>query len=89
MKAKLGWYFRIIITIATKLPLDWEEQGTKMAHRVAYLVKTYNVPSSLVINTNQIGIHILPTGMERTWKKKGSKDIHVLGVEDKKQNLCK
>jgi hypothetical protein len=51
MKAKLSWSFKATTTCATKLPLNWENQMTKMAHRVAYLVKTYNVPRSLVINT--------------------------------------
>jgi hypothetical protein len=51
MKAKLSWSFKTTITCATKLPLNWENQGTKMEHRMAYLVKTYNVPRSLVINT--------------------------------------
>jgi hypothetical protein len=56
-----------------------------MAHRVAYLVKTYNVLASFVININQIRIHLVPTNGERTWEKKGSKDIHVIRVEDKRQ----
>jgi len=56
-----------------------------MMHRVAYLVKAHNVPTLFVINMNQIGIHLLPIGGKRTWEKKGSKDIHVLGVEDKRK----
>ncbi len=40
MKAKLSWSFKATTTCATKLPLNWENQMTKMAHRVAYLVKT-------------------------------------------------
>jgi hypothetical protein len=52
---------------------------------VAYLVKTYNVPASLVFtNTYQIGIHIIHTSGEKTWEKKGLKDIHILGVENKR-----
>jgi hypothetical protein len=50
MKAKLGWSFRITITTTTKLHLDWEDQGIEMAHKVAYLVKTYKILSSLIIN---------------------------------------
>jgi hypothetical protein len=50
MKAKLSWSFKITTSCPTKLPWNWENQGTKMAHRVAYLVKTYNVPRSLIIN---------------------------------------
>jgi hypothetical protein len=39
MKAKLGWSFRVAITIVAKLPANWEDQGIELAHRVAYLVK--------------------------------------------------
>jgi hypothetical protein len=85
MKAKLGWSFRVATIVVAKLPPNWEDQGIEMAHRVAYLVKTYNVLASLVINMNQIGIHLVPIGGERTWENKGSKDIHVIKVEDKKQ----
>ncbi len=56
-----------------------------MAHRVPYLVKTYNVLASLVINTDQTWIHFVPTSGERIWEMKGSKDIHVFGVEDNMQ----
>jgi disulfide oxidoreductase YuzD len=52
MKAKLGWSFRTTIIDIRKQPPNWEDQRTKMAHRVTYLVKTYNVLASLVINTD-------------------------------------
>jgi hypothetical protein len=55
-----------------------------MVHRVAYL-QAYNVLASLVINTNQTKNHFVSTNGERTWEKKGSKNIFVFGVEDKKQ----
>ncbi len=54
-------------------------------HTVTYLVKTYNVPALIVINMDQIRIHLVPTCGEKIWGKKGSKYIHVLGVEDKRQ----
>jgi hypothetical protein len=34
------------------------------------------------------GIHLVPMGRERTWEKKGSKDIKVTGMEDKCQVTC-
>ncbi len=85
MKAKLGWSFRVATIVVAKLPLNWEDEGIEIAHRVAYLVKTYNVLASLVINTNQTRIHLVPTSGEKTWEKKGSKDIHVIKVENKRQ----
>jgi hypothetical protein len=56
-----------------------------MVHKVAYLVKAYNILASLVINIHQTKIHLVPKCRERTWKKRGSKYIHVVRVEDNRQ----
>lgn len=82
MKTKLGWPLRTTTTTIAKLPPNQKNQGTKMTHKVAYLVKTYDVLTSLMINTYQTWIHIVLTCREITWEKKGSKAIHVFGVED-------
>jgi hypothetical protein len=57
-----------------------------MVHRVAYLVKAYNVLTSLVIikhGSNRDSPCTYRWG--KNMEKKGSKDIHVLGVENKRQ----
>jgi hypothetical protein len=56
-----------------------------MVYKVVYLIKAYNILATLVINTNQIGVHLIPTKGERTWETKGEKNIHVLRIEDKRQ----
>jgi hypothetical protein len=56
-----------------------------MAQRCAYLVKIHNIPQSLVVNTDQTGIHLVPTGGSRTWEEKNSKFVRVHGVDDKRQ----
>jgi len=56
-----------------------------MAHQVVYLVKMYNIPPCLVVNTNQIGVHLVPTGRDRTWERKGAKHIQVLWIKDKRK----
>jgi hypothetical protein len=56
-----------------------------MVYKIAYLLKLYSIPPCLVVNIDQIGIHLVPTIGERTWESKGSKHIQVLGVEDKRQ----
>jgi hypothetical protein len=56
-----------------------------MAHRVAYLVKVYNIPLCLIINTNQIGVHLVPTGGNRTWETRGVKHVQVSWIEHKRQ----
>lgn len=62
-----------------------------MAHQTAYLVKAHSIPPELVINTDQTGIHLVPTGGAHTWAEKGSKHVQVLGMEDERQitaSLC-
>ena len=56
-----------------------------MAQRCAYLVKIHNIPKALVVNSDQTGIHLVPTGGSRTWETKGAKHIKVHGTEDKHQ----
>jgi hypothetical protein len=57
------------ITIESKLLYDWELQGLKtklqglkIAQQGTYLVKCYNVPTELMVNKDQNGIHLMPTG---------------------------
>ena len=85
VRTKLDWSFRKSTGAARKLPADWEQQGLNMAHRTAYLVKAHSIPPELVVNTDQTGIHLVPTGGTRTWAEKGSKHVQVLGMEDKRQ----
>jgi len=55
---------------------------------IDYLVKVYNSPFSL-LNIDPMGIHLVLMTRERTWEKKGSKDLGVLGGDDKKSiTIC-
>lgn len=77
MKSYFNWDYRAYTTTtAGKLFTVWKEQGKIMTFRVVYLVKLYNIPSTLVVNFDQIGIHLVT---------KGAKHIHVLGIVDKEQ----
>jgi hypothetical protein len=40
----------------------------------------YNIPPCLLVNTNQIGVHLVPTGGDQTWERKRAKHIQVLGI---------
>lgn len=55
MKHQLQWSYRRATTACGKLPLDWEDQGRMMALRVAYLIRAYDIPPALVVNTDQTG----------------------------------
>jgi hypothetical protein len=85
LKMELNWSYRASTTSAGKLPSDHEEQGKKMAQRCAYLVKIHNIPQSLVVNTDQTRIHLVPTRGSRTWEEKNSKFVRIHGIGDKRQ----
>ncbi len=56
-----------------------------MAYRVAYLAKAYDIPPPLNVNNDQISIYLVPTVGKCTWESRGSKHIHVFGIENKWQ----
>jgi hypothetical protein len=78
-----AWTFRVNDTPTNKLPSTWQQQDKFVAYCVVYITKVYDITLSLVMNSDQIGIHLVLALQERTWKNKGSKHIHVLGIKDK------
>ncbi len=83
----MGWTWRRSTTAASKLLADRESQGHDMAYRIAALVKTYDIPEELVINSNQTGLHIRPS-TDQTYDVKGVKDVKSLGKDNKRQITC-
>jgi hypothetical protein len=69
MKQYMCWSYKVVTTVASKLPQDWVIQGLTM---VAYLVKTYSIPLAVVVNRNQTGIHLVPNGGKKIWEPKGT-----------------
>jgi len=87
VRRHMGWTWRRSMTAASKLPADWESQGHDMAYRIVALVKTYDIPEELVINFDQIALHIRPS-TDQTYDVKGVKDVKSLGKDDKRQITC-
>jgi hypothetical protein len=61
-----------------------------MGYKVIYLVKTYNIHATLMVNIDQTGfhaalmvnsdqtkLHVMPIAGEITWESKGAKHIKV------------
>ena len=88
MKVYMNWTIRKGTTAASKLPLDWMKQGLNMNYRVLYLAKVYGIPSSFVVNSDQTGIHLVHVAGGKTWDVKGTKDVKILGMEEKKHITC-
>jgi hypothetical protein len=71
-------------TTTSELPNDWDQQGLEMGYKVAYLFKIYNIHAALMVNNDQIGLHLVPTTQEWTLDSKGAKHIKASRIEDKK-----
>jgi hypothetical protein len=89
---EMQWTHRLGTTAASKVPLDWIDQGVKMAKRIAVKVYGLNISlsvknsfhKSLLINFDQTGMQFVNTG-KCSFAAKGSKDIAIIGMEDKRQ----
>jgi len=58
-----------------------------MAYRIVALVKTYDIPEELVINSDKTALHIGPS-TDQTYDVKGVKDVKNLGKDNKRQIIC-
>jgi len=83
-RTEMKWSWRKSTTAASKLPLDWEEQGLQMAMRLAAQIEMYDVHASLVVNLDQTGVHLVPASFW-TYDTAGSSSVAVVGAEDKRQ----
>jgi hypothetical protein len=53
MKQYMCWTYRVATTIISKLPPNWLAQSYTMTYKVVYLVKTYSIQPTLVMNNDQ------------------------------------
>ena len=53
--------------------------------RLGYLVSIHKIPTACVVNFDQTGIHLVPTGGGRTFAEKGAKAVTLIGQDDKRQ----
>jgi hypothetical protein len=81
----MNWSFRKGTTITRRILTYWWGQGLNISYWIAYLVKVYNIPSSLVVNNNRTKVHLLLIVSERTWEIKGKKYVKILGMDYKRK----
>lgn len=83
-REEMAYSWRVRTTAASKLPLDWRDRGIAMAKRIAFFMQVHKVHPSLVINMDQTGVHLAPVD-NRTYSERGSKDVKLIGADDKRQ----
>lgn len=68
---------------ARKIPNDFEFIRMEFLAEVK-TVSDYDIPPELIINFDQTNVNIVPVG-DYTLEKSGSKQVQIIGLEDKRQ----
>lgn len=68
---------------ARKIPIDFEFIRMEFLAEVK-TVNDYDIPPELIINFDQANVNIVPVG-DYTLEKSGSKQVQIIGLEDKRQ----
>ena len=84
---QMNYSWRAKTTAAAHVPDNWKELGVLMAKRIAVNVHQYSIHSSLVINMDQTGIHLVPAS-NHTFAPLGGSNVAMLGADDKRQITC-
>ncbi|KIO20705.1 hypothetical protein M407DRAFT_81310 [Tulasnella calospora MUT 4182] len=80
----MQYSFRVGTRAAQKTPEDWEGKCEDAFLCAVYHIQLHNIPASLVINADQTGVSLLPMG-NKTYAPRGSKQVPILGKEEKRQ----
>jgi hypothetical protein len=78
----LLWLERKAMQAAQKLPDDWEHLCQCAFLRIAYGMKEEDIPAELFVNSNQTQV-IYAQGYKLTWTKTGSRQVTVVGEDEK------
>lgn len=79
----MNWSRRKATQAAQKKPFNWEDLCEKSALRKAHLIKEEDIPAELWVNSDQTQAVYAP-GDKMTWAETGSKQVPVIGTEEKR-----
>lgn len=78
----MGWSERRATCAAQKVPQNWIELLQELRLRLAWLIKEYDIPAELFLNFDQTNV-VYSHGSSSRWAPKGSKQVAVVGTEEK------
>ncbi|PPR06271.1 hypothetical protein CVT24_000890 [Panaeolus cyanescens] len=88
LESTMDWTFRKGTRAAAHIPADAQIQCERTFFRMVHLISYYDIPPGLVINMDQTGIIILATH-NQTFEKKGSRQVDIVGKNEKRAfTLC-
>lgn len=83
LRNQLGWSIRHATQASQKKPQNWEDLCERSFFRKAFAIKEEDIPSALYVNSDQTQVVYAP-GNRMTWAKKGSKQVALVGAEEKR-----
>jgi hypothetical protein len=75
----MNWTFKVATTTTNQFPTNWKHRRQDMGFRIVYLVKTYDIFATLMVNKDQIGMFLVPIARKWGWESKGTKHIKDRG----------
>lgn len=79
----MGWSERRATQAAQKLPDNWEELCEKAFLRMAWTIKEEDIPSALIVNTDQTQL-VYAQGSTLTWTETGTSQVKTVGEGEKR-----
>lgn len=77
------WSERRATRAAQKLPDNWEDQCERAFLRMAYTIKEEDIPSELIVNTDQTQV-VYAQGSNLTWAETSAKQVTTVGSDEKR-----
>ncbi|CAG2215564.1 unnamed protein product [Mytilus edulis] len=81
---RLGYTKRKGTKAARSQPEDFEKTKQDYIDRIEKCVEENNIPDDLIFNWDQTGVNLIPGG-DWTMDAKGSKQVNIVGINDKRQ----
>jgi hypothetical protein len=79
----LNWSERRATRAAQKIPENWEDLCEHALLRLAHQMKEEDIPPELYVNMDQTQV-VLVQGLNLTWADTGTKQVSVVGAEEKR-----
>ena len=79
----LGWNMRQSTQAGRKIPANADEVLQKAFLRIAWVVKDEQIPSALVVNSDQTQV-VLAQGCHMTYASSGANQVATVGAEEKR-----
>ena len=70
--------------VARSKPEDFEKTKMDYIERIEKCVNEHNIPDDLILNWDQTGVNLIPGG-DWTMDAKGSKQVKITGLNDRRQ----